>query len=111
VVAALLACLLLVWVTVSLVWTPGEIRSQRLEDGSLLALTRVKFGTTNVFIHGNLLEKVLGNLIPARGVHVPFTPARFRLDRPKKQRPPAGAQPRYGRRIQAGFFQPRGRDK
>ena len=80
VVAAVVALPLLVLPTMFLVRPPGEIRTQHLEDGSLLVLTRVKFGTSNVFIHGNLLERVLGDLIPSNGVAL----AGFKLRRPAK---------------------------
>ena len=79
VIAALLACPLFVLLVVR--WgEPGEIRSQRLEDGSVLVLTRVKFGPTNVFLHGKPLEKLLGNSIPPIGLAI----AGFKLERPRE---------------------------
>ena len=66
---------------------PGEMRTQRLDDGSLLVLTRVQFGRTNVFPHGSRLEKFLGNAIPSNGLHL----AHFKLERPDKQ--PSFAMP------------------
>ncbi|MGO8928817.1 MAG: hypothetical protein ACLQU3_18270 [Limisphaerales bacterium] len=59
----------------------GETRTQRLDDGSRLVLTRAAFGPTNLFTHGNRLEKVLGNIIPSNGVAI----ARFKLERPTQQ--------------------------
>jgi RNA polymerase sigma factor (sigma-70 family) len=44
-----------------------EQRIQRLPDGTEIVLTRVEYGTQNEFTHGTSLEKVLGNLIPAKG--------------------------------------------
>jgi len=44
------------------------IREQRLSDGSVLKLNRIRLGATNDFLHGNGLEKMLGNVIPSNGV-------------------------------------------
>jgi len=53
---------------------------QRLPDGSLVALTQLKFGPTNEFTHGKLLERLLGGLIPSNGVRI----ARLNLRRPTR---------------------------
>ncbi len=60
----------------------GSSGSQPLADGSVLVLNRVSFGGTNVFIHGNALEKALKNVIPAKGVKL----SRFKLTRPTRQK-------------------------
>jgi hypothetical protein len=86
--AALLAGLLFLLLTMVL-GALGEIRTQRLDDGSRLVLSRVEFGPTNEFTHGNRLEKFLGNLIPPKGVSI----ARFKLERPAKQSFCASAKP------------------
>ena len=56
-------------------------RQQRLDDGSLLTLTRVQFGTNIDFRHGNFAQKFLGNAIPSNGVHV----GKFILKRPSRR--------------------------
>ena len=43
-------------------------RFQRLEDGSLICLRRISLDNTNVFTHGNWLERNLGNVIPKQGI-------------------------------------------
>ena len=63
VTAALLACLSLLVLRVFLL-PSGEIWTQRLDDGSHLALTRVKFGTNNCFPHGNPVWRAVEALIP-----------------------------------------------
>ena len=81
VVTAVVACPLLV--LVAMWWSrPREVRTQRLEDGSLLVLTRVKFGPSNEFSHGGALEKVLGDWIPPNGLQG----AGLKLQRPTKER-------------------------
>jgi hypothetical protein len=47
----------------------------------VLVLNQVSFGGTKEFIHGNGLEKVLKNAIPAKGVQL----GRFKLTRPTLQ--------------------------
>jgi hypothetical protein len=42
----------------------------RLPDGSLVTLTQLKFGPTNQFTHGRLLEQLLGAWIPSNGLSV-----------------------------------------
>jgi hypothetical protein len=57
----------------------GPSRQARpLPDGTVLLLNRVSFGETNKFTHGKLTERVLGKLIPAKGIKV-FS---FKLARP-----------------------------
>jgi hypothetical protein len=53
-------------------------RQQRLDDGSLLTLTRVEFGTNIDFRYGNFAQKLLGNAIPSNGVHL----GKLKLTRP-----------------------------
>jgi hypothetical protein len=43
-------------------------RFQRLEDGSLICLRRISLDNTNIFTHGNWLERNLGNVIPKQGI-------------------------------------------
>ena len=73
----LLACLLLL-LLITVLWQPEGGQTQRLDDGTLLVLTRAKFGPTNEFIHGSGLEKILRRLIPFKGVQI----AGFKLERP-----------------------------
>ena len=86
--AVLLAGLLILLLTM-LLGARGEMRTQRLDDGSCLVLTRAEFGPTNEFIHGNRLEKFLGNIIPSNGVAI----ARFKLKRPAQQPFSASGKP------------------
>jgi hypothetical protein len=52
---------------------PDLNRVQRLEDGSLFCLSRISFNDTNVFTHGNWLERNLGDVIPSKGIKLgPF---------------------------------------
>jgi hypothetical protein len=57
-------------------------RTQRLADGSVLALRRISFGGTNAFTHGSLVERILGNAIPAKGIKL----LSFQLARPRGER-------------------------
>jgi hypothetical protein len=47
---------------------PDPSPVQHLEDGSLFCLRRISFNNTNVFTHGNWLERNLGNFIPKAGI-------------------------------------------
>jgi hypothetical protein len=64
------AVTLSVCATLLLLRGAGEIRSQRLSDGSVLILSQVAYGTTNLVLHGNAIERLLGDLIPSTGIHV-----------------------------------------
>jgi hypothetical protein len=57
--------------------TPAN-RRHVLDDGSVLTLTRVEFGSNVDFAHGNFAQKFLGNTIPSNGVHL----GKFTLIRP-----------------------------
>jgi len=61
---------------------PGAILIQRLEDGSLLTLTRVVVDSHVRFAHGTQMAKLLGNAIPTNGVHL----LNFNLNRPTVRR-------------------------
>ena len=56
-----------VWLALS---GPDPNRVQHLEDGSLFSLRRISFNNTNVFTHGNWLERNLGNIIPSKGINL-----------------------------------------
>lgn len=47
----------------------GMVRRQVLADGSLLILNRVAVGTNIDLVHGGILDKLLGGIIPSNGVH------------------------------------------
>src|SRR5436305_3564217 len=47
-----------------------ESRRQLLEDGSVLLLNRVLVDSRVKIAHGTRLVKLLGNLVPAKGVHL-----------------------------------------
>lgn len=49
---------------------PEASRRQLLEDGSVLLLNRVLVGSQVSIAHGTRLAKLLGNLVPAKGVHL-----------------------------------------
>jgi hypothetical protein len=68
------------WLVIALL--RNGTQSQRLDDGSLLILTRVEFGITNEFTHGKQWEKLLGDLIPTNGIQI----AKFKVERPTKER-------------------------
>ncbi|PYJ94370.1 MAG: hypothetical protein DME23_25165 [Verrucomicrobia bacterium] len=49
---------------------PEASRRQRLEDGSVLLLNRVVVDSQVRIAHGTRLAKLLGNLVPSKGVHL-----------------------------------------
>ncbi len=59
----------------------ADAHTQRLEDGSLLVLSRVSFSGRSEFTHGSMLQKLLGNTIPANGVQM----FKFKLARATRQ--------------------------
>src|SRR5215472_17963567 len=59
----------------------NAIRTQTLDDGSLLALDRVVVDSKARFVHGTPLSKLFGNLIPSNGVHV----LKFNWNRPTQE--------------------------
>src|SRR6185369_14458869 len=61
--------------------------AQPLVEGSMLALNRVSFGSTNEFIHGSGLENVLKKMIPAKGLQL----VGLKLTRPTLQKFEAAA--------------------
>ena len=52
-----------------LLW-PSHSFKQTLTDGTVLVLSGVKVGRTNVYSHGTKLSKTLGRLAPPTGIHV-----------------------------------------
>ena len=52
-----------------------------LPDGTTLHVTGAKVGFTNEFLHGNRVEKLLGNLIPTNGMSL----GKWQLQRPERQ--------------------------
>ena len=84
--AALLSgcCLLL-----AIIWLSNGKQTQGLDDGSLVVLNRVQYGSTNQFTHGKQWEKLLGDLIPTNGIQI----AKFKAERPTKEPLFVGAQP------------------
>jgi hypothetical protein len=56
-------------------------QSQQLTDGSTLVLNRVSFSGTNEFMHGSFAEKLLRNVIPAKGIKL----LALQLARPTRQ--------------------------
>jgi hypothetical protein len=79
VLAALLA---LCCVLLAITWLSNGTQSRRLDDGSLLVLNRVEYGSTNDFTHGKQWERLLGDLIPTNGIQI----AKFKAERPTKER-------------------------
>jgi hypothetical protein len=69
-------------VSLAIIWLNNGTQSQRLDDGSILALNRVEYGSTNEFSHGKQWEKLLGDLIPTNGIQI----AKFKAERPTKVR-------------------------
>jgi hypothetical protein len=61
-----------------LVWR-GNSSKQALKDGTVLELSGLKVGKTNVYSHGTRLSKVLGRFAPSNGIHV----AGLKLQRPQ----------------------------
>src|SRR5712671_3168867 len=66
----------------------SSVQKKVLPDGSTLILRNVSFTGTPAFLHGNHLERVLGNAIPSNGIAW----SKFKLARPSSQTfsPPAG---------------------
>ena len=50
--------------------SPEASRRQRLEDGSLLLFNRVLVDSHVRITHGTRMAKLLGNLVPSKGVHL-----------------------------------------
>ena len=72
--------LILVGLTAGLaLWLPKGSK-QTLSDGTILVLSGVKIGRTNVYTHGTLLSKLIGRFAPAKGI----TFGRFKLQPPIK---------------------------
>jgi len=65
VIAVLVACLLL-----ALLFWRENFSKRVLPDGTVLTLSGVKVGRTNVYLHGNRVSKALGPLAPSNGVNV-----------------------------------------
>jgi hypothetical protein len=77
IIVAALAITLVVILLSQLVRGPSR-QAKTLPDGTVLLLNRVFFGGTNEFTHGKFAERVLGKLIPTKGMKV-FS---FKLARP-----------------------------
>lgn len=71
---------LAICLVVGLVLWPGNSSKQTLPDGTVLVMSGVKIGRTNVFTHGTWLSKTLGRFAPSNGVGI----AGFKLERPAK---------------------------
>jgi hypothetical protein len=59
----------------------AEVRRQILADGLVLELNRAVVDSRIEFVHGNLAQKLLGNVIPAKGIHI----YKFNLSRPSRR--------------------------
>src|SRR5206468_2265624 len=73
---ALVAVLLLVATDIF-----SPVQKKFLADGSVLILSDVSFAGSNVFLHGNQLERLLKNTIPSNGIAW----SKFKLARPRPQ--------------------------
>lgn len=84
--AKVIALVLVVVVTFSvfLLWR-GDSVKRVLPDGTVLVLSGVQVGSSNVYVHGSTLSKMLGRLIPSNGITV----AKIQLQRPKVLTMPA----------------------
>ncbi len=60
---------------------PPASQHQALPDGSILVLKRVTVSPKVEIVHGFVLERLFGNVIPAKGLHL----LNLKLDRPTKQ--------------------------
>ncbi len=67
-----------------LLWPPASSR-QVLRDGTVLVLSDLQVGRSNVYWHGTKISKALGRLAPSNGVTV----AGFKLQRPQRYMMPA----------------------
>ena len=67
-----------------LLW-PDNSSKQVLSDGTVLVLSGVMVGRTNVYSHGTRLSKILGPLAPSNGINV----AGLKLERPQRVVMPA----------------------
>ena len=61
-----------------LLWRDGST-TQVLPDGTVLVLSGLQVGRSNVYAHGSILSKALGRLVPSNGISV----AKFKLERPQ----------------------------
>ena len=71
-------CVVIVLACLALTVKP-RTKPVRLADGTLIELSGLKFGTSNAFVHGNGLERILGNLLPTNGLQL----GPLKLNRPK----------------------------
>lgn len=72
--------LILICFVIGVALWPDNSSKQTLPDGTVLILSGLQIGRTNVSTHGTWLSKTLGRLAPAKGVTV----AGFKLQRPSK---------------------------
>lgn len=93
---AVVAFLLLAIGLLLLLAKPEQPRSFKLPDGSTLTLVGVTYGT-NAFLRGSVLERLLGDHLPAKGINV----LGRKIQRPHKQ--PAHFRPEESAPITAWF--------
>src|SRR5690349_3552569 len=72
--------LVLICFGIGIVFWPGSSSKQVLPDGTLLVLSGLKIGRTNVYAHGTWLSKIVGRFAPAKGITV----AGLKLQPPEK---------------------------
>ena len=80
--------------TIALVVKP-RAKPVRLADGTWIELSRLKFGLSNNFIHGSVLERSLGIVLPTNG---------FRLGRVQLKRPQPSNHYRFEKPVLAAEF-------
>jgi hypothetical protein len=68
---------ILICLVVGLVLWLDDSSKQTLPDGTVLVMSGVKIGRTNVYTHGTWLSKTLGRFAPSNGVSI----AGFKLER------------------------------
>jgi hypothetical protein len=85
IIAAALASIIVATIIFLILREPPNRQAKQLSDGTILVLNRISFSGTKEFKHGTIVEKTLGNVIPAGGMTIVVGHS-FQLGRPTRER-------------------------
>jgi hypothetical protein len=77
---ALVAAVAMTCLFIGLVLGPDNSSKRTLPDGTVLVLSGLRIGRTNIYSHGTLLSKTIGRFAPSNGLAI----CGFKLQRPEK---------------------------